>query len=108
MFQFNMPENHPHKDAIMPMLRFLGWKPTIILQPHINGRLKVMRDNQWIGTVVPQFLDNGEEWGTGGKPYELLSVDNDHAYRGDAADMARILSMLQRFDGNWDEVANQS
>lgn len=104
--KFTMPKTHPHKEAIMPKMRFEGGKPVLTLVPHLNGRLKVMHQGQWIGTIIPQFLDDGEEWGTGDQPYELLSnPDSDHSYRGDAGAIACTLSHLQKWNGNWDAMA---
>lgn len=106
MFQFSMPKVHPHKHAIESAgLRFMGGMPYLGLKPHINGRLQVMHNGQWIATIIPHFLDDGEECGTGGEPYELLShPDSNETYRGDAGYLAQILSVLQQTNGDWEKV----
>jgi hypothetical protein len=105
--KFTMPKTHPHKEAIMPMMRFSGEFVGITLRPHENGRLKVMREGAWIGTIVPRELEDGSEGHSYEEEYMLLShPDSDHEYRGTAGDMARIVSMLQQRGGDWDKVAD--
>jgi len=106
MFQFSMPKVHPHKHAIERAgLKFLGGMPYLTMRPHVNGRLKVMSNGEWIATVIPEFLDDGEKFLSSGDPYELLSRPGNESYRGDAGYIAQVLSVLQQTGGDWDKVA---
>lgn len=105
--KFTMPKTHPHKEAIMPMMRFVGGEPSVTLWRHENGRLKVMRVGVWLATIIPQVLEDGSEGHAYEEDYLILSYpDSDHEYRGAAGDMARIVSMLQQHGGDWNKVAD--
>lgn len=103
---FNMPKVHPHKAAIASGLKFVGGLPQLSLVPHVNGRLKVLHGGNWVGTIIPKELDDGDEGFFADYDYELLSMEEVcQEWHGDAGMVARLLSVLQQSNGSWDAVA---
>lgn len=90
-----------HKELITPLLKFDASKPAIELEPHVNGRLKVIHQGNWIATIIPYRLDDGEQWGYYENPYNIISSCNDHEFRGSAQLMATVLNELQYNNVDW-------
>lgn len=90
-----------HKELILPLLKFDASKPAIELEPHVNGRLKVMYQNEWIATIIPFLLDDGEQWGYYQNPYSIISCCNTHEFRGDLTKLINVLNGLQNNGMDW-------
>ena len=81
------------------LCRYVNNKPFISLQRHEGDRVKVMRNGEWIATVVPPGLLCDEQFVLLSYPY------SEHEFRVDSlGKVAQLVSVLQQANCNWDAV----
>ncbi len=98
MITITLPERTNARE-LYGLCRYVNNKLFISLQRHEGDRVKVMRNGEWIATVVPPGLLCDEQ-------FALLSYpDSEHEFRVDTlAEVAQLISKLQQSGCDWGAV----